>query len=171
MIYVGFICFLSQQLSSLVMLPFFSSSLLQNNKLLSFLCSNYTFQCIQHRALNPDDPSLPDLDPVIARYLMVLLYPLKSLTLFTLMSVCIFSILFSIHFRRCWQGEFTQQLKVPFIGDHFLYSQGLNAWFSCDIVRRDQMPTVTVGGCMYKLNNLSFQKDAWTYILFNQGAF
>ncbi|KAL9961622.1 hypothetical protein ACROYT_G030604 [Oculina patagonica] len=27
------------------------------------------FQCIQHRALNPDDPSLPDLEPVIASYL------------------------------------------------------------------------------------------------------
>lgn len=27
------------------------------------------FQCIQHRALNPEDPSLPDLDPVIASYL------------------------------------------------------------------------------------------------------
>ncbi|XP_015762651.1 PREDICTED: X-ray repair cross-complementing protein 5-like [Acropora digitifera] len=27
------------------------------------------FQCIQHRALNPDDHSLPDLDPVIASYL------------------------------------------------------------------------------------------------------
>lgn len=27
------------------------------------------FQCIQHRALNPDDPSLPDLDPVVASYL------------------------------------------------------------------------------------------------------
>ena len=28
------------------------------------------------------------------------------LTLYTLTSVCIFSILFSIHFLRCWQGEF-----------------------------------------------------------------
>ena len=28
----------------------------------------YSFQCIQHRALNPDDPSLPDLEPVIARW-------------------------------------------------------------------------------------------------------
>lgn len=27
-----------------------------------------SFQCIQHRALNPDDPSLPDLEPVIARW-------------------------------------------------------------------------------------------------------
>lgn len=27
------------------------------------------FQCIQHRALNPDDTSLPDLEPVIASYL------------------------------------------------------------------------------------------------------
>ena len=26
------------------------------------------FQCIQHRALNPDDQSLPDLEPVIARW-------------------------------------------------------------------------------------------------------
>ena len=28
------------------------------------------------------------------------------LTLYTLTSVCIFSILFSIHFLRCWEGEF-----------------------------------------------------------------
>ena len=27
-------------------------------------------------------------------------------TLYTLISVCIFSILFSIHFLRCWSGEF-----------------------------------------------------------------
>ena len=31
---------------------------------------------------------------------------MMSLTLYTLTSVCIFSILFSIHFLMCWQGEF-----------------------------------------------------------------
>lgn len=31
-----------------------------------FFAEHY-FQCIQHRALNPDDQSLPDLEPVIAR--------------------------------------------------------------------------------------------------------
>ena len=31
---------------------------------------------------------------------------LPLLTLYTLTSVCIFSILFSIHFQRGWQGEF-----------------------------------------------------------------
>ena len=44
------------------------------------------------------------------------------LNLFTITSVCIFSILFSMHFFRCWQGEFVWQSKasIPVIGDHFL---------------------------------------------------
>ena len=33
-------------------------------------------------------------------------FQLHYLTLYTLTSVCIFSILLSIHFLRCWQGEF-----------------------------------------------------------------
>ena len=39
------------------------------------------------------------------------------LILYTQTSVCIFSILFSIHFLKCWQGEFS---KASFVGDHFL---------------------------------------------------
>ena len=44
-------------------------------------------------------------------YIQAVLYIYKtdymmSLTLYTLTSVCIFSILFSIHFLMCWQGEF-----------------------------------------------------------------
>ena len=39
------------------------------------------------------------------------------LILYTQTSVCIFSILFSIHFLKCWQGEFS---IASFIGDHFL---------------------------------------------------
>ena len=39
------------------------------------------------------------------------------LTLYTQTSVCIFSILFSRHFLRCWQGEFS---IASFVGDHFL---------------------------------------------------
>ena len=39
------------------------------------------------------------------------------LILYTQTSVCIFSILFSRHFLRCWQGEFS---IASFVGDHFL---------------------------------------------------
>ena len=44
------------------------------------------------------------------------------LTLYTLTSVCIFSILFFIHFLRCWQGEFVYQSNTSLVGDRFLYS-------------------------------------------------
>ena len=44
-----------------------------------------------------------------------------TLTFYTIMSVCIFSILFSMHFFRCLQGEFVWQSKASIIGDHFLY--------------------------------------------------
>ena len=42
-----------------------------------------------------------------------------TLTLYNLTSVCIFSLLFSIHFLRCWRGEFNNQgllrlVIVPF---------------------------------------------------------
>ena len=43
--------------------------------------------------------------------------------------VCIFSILFSIHFPRCWQGEFVKQSRASSKSDHFLYSHDLNLWF------------------------------------------
>ena len=46
----------------------------------------------------------------------------SSLTLDTLTSVCIFSILFSIHFLRCWQGEFVEQSRASLVDDHSLYS-------------------------------------------------
>ena len=65
---------------------------------------------------------------------------LWALTLYTLTSVCIFSILFSIHFLRCWQREFVQQSRASPVGDHFLYSPGLNVWFRGDIVRRNYIP-------------------------------
>ena len=60
-----------------------------------------------------------------------------GLTLYTLTSVCIFSILFFIHFPRCWQGEFVCQSKPSFVCDHFLYSHDLNVWFKSDIVGRN----------------------------------
>ena len=52
------------------------------------------------------------------------------LNLYALISDCIFSILFTIHFQRCWQGEFIEQSRVSLVGDHFLYSHDLNAWFN-----------------------------------------
>ena len=58
------------------------------------------------------------------------------LTPYTLTSESIFSILFSIHFVRCWQGEFIQQSRASVVGDHLLYSHDLDVWFRGDVVRR-----------------------------------
>ena len=60
-----------------------------------------------------------------------------SLTLYTLTSVCIFSILFSIHFLMYWQGEFVKQLRGSSVDYHFLYSHDLNACFRDDNERRN----------------------------------
>ena len=58
------------------------------------------------------------------------------LTLYTLTSVCIFSILFSVCFQRGWQGEFVSQSRAALVGDHLLYSYDFHVWFRGDIVRR-----------------------------------
>ena len=60
----------------------------------------------------------------------------NTFTLNTLTSVCIISILFSIHFLWCWQGEFVQWSRASLVGDHFLYSCDLNVSVSGDVVRR-----------------------------------
>ena len=57
--------------------------------------------------------------------------------LYTLTSVCIFSILLFRHFVGFWQGEFVQQLRASLVGDQLLYSHDLNVWFRGDIVRRN----------------------------------
>ena len=57
----------------------------------------------------------------------------------TLTSVCIFSILFPVHFVRCWQGEFVQQSRTLFVGDHFFNSRDLYAWFRGDNVKRTEL--------------------------------
>ena len=44
----------------------------------------------------------------------------KVWAFYTLTSVCIFSIVFFIHFLRCWQGEFVEQSRATSVGDHFL---------------------------------------------------
>ena len=61
-----------------------------------------------------------------------------SLTRYTLTSVCIFSILFSIYFLSCWQGEFVWQSRASLVGDHFVYSCDLHVWFRGDIVGRNK---------------------------------
>ena len=54
----------------------------------------------------------------------------KGSALSTPTSVCIFSILFSIHFLWCWQGEFVEQSRASLVGDQFLDSQDLNVFFN-----------------------------------------
>ena len=66
-------------------------------------------------------------------------------TLYTQISVCIFSIQFSINFPRCWWGEFVSQIRTSLIGDHFFYSYDPNFWFKGDISRRNEKP-VTLSG-------------------------
>ena len=61
------------------------------------------------------------------------------LTLYTLISVYIFSILISIHFLRCWHREFVQQSRASLVGDHFLNSHDPNVWFRGDNERRNLM--------------------------------
>ena len=50
----------------------------------------------------------------------------KGLTLYTLTSVCIFSLLFSIYFLRKCHGELVQKSRVSLVGDHFPYSHDCN---------------------------------------------
>ena len=61
---------------------------------------------------------------------------LVQLILYTLISLCIFSILFIIHFLRCWKGEFVEQSRTSLVGDHFLYPHDLNVWFRGDLKRK-----------------------------------
>ena len=55
------------------------------------------------------------------------------LTLYTLTSVCTFSILCSRHFLRCWQEEFVYQSRTSLVGDHFFIRDHI-VWFRGDIV-------------------------------------
>ena len=48
-------------------------------------------------------------------------------TLYTLTSVCKFSLLFSVHFLGCRKGEFVSNQVTAFsVGDYFLYSHVFN---------------------------------------------
>ena len=75
---------------------------------LQFLCTQGTLQggrVEDHRLMFTRHLHSPQL------YIQAILYIYKtdymmSLTLYTLTSVCIFSILFSIHLLMCWKGEF-----------------------------------------------------------------
>ena len=73
-----------------------------------FLCTQGTLQdgrVEDHRLMFTRHLHSPQL------YIQAILYIFKtdylmSSTHYTLISVCIFSILFSIHFLMCWEGEF-----------------------------------------------------------------
>ena len=68
-----------------------------------------------------------------------------QLTLCNPTSVCIFSILFSIHLLRMLTRRICLRIKSFFFGDHSLYACNLNVWFRADIVRRNRI-LVTLGG-------------------------
>ena len=94
---------------------------------------------------------------------------LACLILNTLTSVWTFSILFSIHFLRCWQGEFVHQSRASLVCDYmsFIFVHELNVWFRGDIVRRSQMlVTLTFTmTCMFLL--LDCYKNSYDYYTVN----
>ena len=56
----------------------------------------------------------------------------RALTLYTLTSVCIFSILFSINFQRGWQVEFVSKSRAALVGDqiyshNFMFDSGVKS--------------------------------------------
>ena len=59
----------------------------------------------------PGPQSFPSFTPM-TEWLQGKCPLLPLLTLYTLTSVCIFSILFSIHFQRGWRGEFVSQSRA-----------------------------------------------------------
>ena len=73
----------------------------------------------------------------------------KGFSFYTLTSVLIFSLLFSLHFLRCWPEELVKQLTDLSVGDHFLYFHDFIVWFNNDTVSRNQVP-IALGGqwCM-----------------------
>ena len=64
-----------------------------------------------------------NLDPIKMHYL----------NLYTVTSVCIFSILLPRHFLRFWQGEFVQQSRDFLVSVLLLYSQDFNVWVKGDL--------------------------------------
>ena len=59
--------------------------------------------------------------------------PRPLLILYTLTSVCIFSIVFSIHFPGADKGN----LRASLVGNHFIYTRDLNVLFRSDILRKE----------------------------------
>lgn len=50
--------------------------------------------------------------------------------------IFIFSLLFSVHFIRCWHREFYFKSRASLVGHHFLYFHHLNVWCRGDIAWR-----------------------------------
>ena len=69
------------------------------------------------------------------------------LNLYTLLSVCIFS----IHFLRCWQWELVYQSRASLVGDHFFNSLDLKVLLRGNIVRGNKMLVPLGGDCPLKL--------------------
>ena len=58
----------------------------------------------------------------------------QMLTLYTLTSAYMFSMLFSIHIMRFWEGEFDKQSRASVVDDYFLSLYDFNVQIGDDIV-------------------------------------
>ena len=75
--------------------------------------------------------------------------PARKFTSICYVTICLFSLSFSIHFLRCWQTEFGWH-STALNGDHILYSRDQNTWFRVDIVGRNYMLVTQGGGQRFK---------------------
>ena len=64
-------------------------------------------------------------------------FPISEQLFFLILYIPTSVYIFSLHFPRCWQGEFVKQSRASLVGEHFLYSHDPNVWFRDDNVRRN----------------------------------
>ena len=55
--------------------------------------------------------------------------PFQSNFFFLILYILTSVYIFSLHFPRCWQGEFVKQSRASLVGEHFLYSHDPKVWF------------------------------------------
>ena len=83
------------------------------------VATSWSKKIVQLTRYNPRINTFSKSHWILKRNKYVKRTPQKTYNLYTTFtSVCIFSILFSIHSLRCWQGEIVSQSRASLVGDH-----------------------------------------------------
>ena len=109
------------------------------------LCSNYTLWCVSILSISLNiiwfayEVKLIFLSPESSIWCSFAIWrsrcqrpsTVRVLTFYTLISVCIFSILFSINFLLYFLGEFVKQSRTSWVCNIFHNSHSINVWLRC----------------------------------------